>query len=47
MTKEIINTDLDYWGAYSYEEKSDVLRIKVQAGSKLNPKSALENLFHL
>ncbi len=27
----IINSDLDYWGAYSYQEKNDVLRIKVQA----------------
>ncbi len=29
----IINSDLDYWGAYSYQEKNDVLRVKVQAGS--------------
>ncbi len=29
----IINSDLDYWGAYSYEEKNDVLRIKVPSGS--------------
>lgn len=25
----IINADLDYWGAYSYQEKNDVLRVKV------------------
>lgn len=29
----IINSDLDYWGAYSYNEKNDVLRVSVPAGS--------------
>lgn len=29
----IINSDLDYWGAYSYEEKNDVMRVKVAASS--------------
>ncbi len=27
----IINSDLDYWGAYSYKEKNDVLRVNVKA----------------
>lgn len=27
----IINNDLDYWGAYSYKEANDVLRVKVPA----------------
>lgn len=31
----ILNSDLDYWGAYSYNEKNDVLRVKAPA-SKLN-----------
>ncbi len=26
----IFNSDLDYWGAYSYKEENDVLRIAVQ-----------------
>jgi hypothetical protein len=26
----IFNSDLDYWGAYSYKEENDVLRITVQ-----------------
>ena len=29
----IINTDLDYWGAYSYAEKNDVLRVMVPSSS--------------
>lgn len=29
----IINADLDYWGAYSYEEKNDVLRVQVPSKS--------------
>jgi len=29
----IINSDLDYWGAYSYEKKNDVLRVKVPSSS--------------
>ena len=29
----IINSDLDYWGAYSYEEKNDVMRVSVVASS--------------
>lgn len=24
----IINADLDYWGAYSYQEKNDILKVK-------------------
>ncbi|WP_299189676.1 DUF2911 domain-containing protein [uncultured Aquimarina sp.] len=28
----ILNTDLDVWGAYSYDEGKDVARIKVPAG---------------
>ncbi|MDX2248728.1 MAG: DUF2911 domain-containing protein [Bacteroidia bacterium] len=28
----IVNKDLDYWGAYSYEPTRDVLRTKVPAG---------------
>jgi hypothetical protein len=24
----ILNSDLDYWGAYSYKEKNDVIRVK-------------------
>lgn len=27
----ILNSDLDYWGAYSYTEKNDVLRVTVPA----------------
>ncbi|MCF0058702.1 DUF2911 domain-containing protein [Dyadobacter sp. CY356] len=27
----ILNKDLDYWGAYSYKEADDVLRVKVPA----------------
>lgn len=27
----ILNSDLDYWGAYSYNEKNDVIRISVPA----------------
>lgn len=27
----IFNSDVDYWGAYSYNEKNDVLRVKVPA----------------
>lgn len=27
----ILNSDLDYWGAYSYNEKKDVVRVIVQA----------------
>jgi hypothetical protein len=26
----IFNSDLDYWGAYTYKEKNDVLRVTVQ-----------------
>ncbi len=29
----IINSDLDYWGAYSYNAEKDVVRITVPAGS--------------
>ena len=29
----IINADLDYWGAYSYQEKNDVLRVKVASSA--------------
>ncbi len=29
----IINNDLDYWGAYSYNEANDVLRVSVPAKS--------------
>lgn len=29
----ILNSDLDYWGAYSYQEKNDVLRVKVAPSS--------------
>ena len=29
----IINSDLDYWGAYSYNQENDVLRISVPAAS--------------
>lgn len=36
----ILNNDLDYWGAYSYNEKNDVLRVKAPA-SELN--NTLEN----
>ncbi|WP_299442222.1 DUF2911 domain-containing protein [uncultured Aquimarina sp.] len=28
----ILNTDLDVWGAYSYNDKNDVARLKVPAG---------------
>jgi hypothetical protein len=27
----ILNTDLDYWGAYSYQAKNDVLRVPAKA----------------
>ena len=36
----ILNSDLDYWGAYSYNDKNDVLRISVPA-MELN--STVEN----
>lgn len=29
----IINSDLDYWGAYSYDKKNDILRITVPVGT--------------
>lgn len=29
----IINSDLDYWGAYSYKKENDVLRVNVPVGS--------------
>lgn len=29
----IINTELDYWGAYSYEEKNDVMRVKASSST--------------
>jgi len=29
----IVNSDLDYWGAYSYEEKNDVARFQVSSNS--------------
>ncbi|REG79568.1 DUF2911 domain-containing protein [Algoriphagus antarcticus] len=29
----ILNSDLDYWGAYSYQEKNDVVRFTVPAKS--------------
>lgn len=29
----ILNSDIDYWGAYSYNEKNDVLRVQVAASS--------------
>ena len=29
----IINSDILYWGAYSYNEENDVLRVEVEAGS--------------
>ena len=29
----IFNSDLDYWGAYSYNPENDVLRISVQTGT--------------
>jgi hypothetical protein len=33
----ILNKDLDYWGAYSYKEASDVLRVKVPAKKTSEP----------
>jgi len=36
----ILNSDLDYWGAYSYKESSDVVRVNAPA-TKLD--TALEN----
>ncbi len=32
----ILNSDLDYWGAYSYNEKHDVLRVMAPATSLSN-----------
>ncbi|MEO9803950.1 MAG: DUF2911 domain-containing protein [Reichenbachiella sp.] len=29
----IINSDLDYWGAYSYKQENDVLRVNVPSAS--------------
>ncbi len=29
----IINSDLDYWGAFSYNEKNDIMRFTVPSGS--------------
>lgn len=36
----ILNSDLDYWGAYSYNPKNDVLRVTVPATEE---NSAVEN----
>lgn len=36
----ILNSDLDYWGAYSYNDKNDVLRVSAPA-TQLN--STVEN----
>lgn len=36
----ILNTELDHWGAYSYQESKDLLRFKVPV------KSAAENIEH-
>lgn len=36
----ILNSDLDYWGAYSYNEKNDVLRVTAPA---TNLNSEVEN----
>ncbi len=33
----ILNSDLDYWGAYSYNEKHDVLRVKAPATELATP----------
>lgn len=33
----ILNSDLDYWGAYSYNEKNDVLRITAPATNLNTP----------
>ena len=36
----ILNTDLDYWGAYKYNQKNDVVRVPATVGSLSEP---LEN----
>jgi hypothetical protein len=36
----ILNSDLDYWGAYSYNEKNDVVRVTAPA---TNTNTAVEN----
>ena len=41
----IINSDLDYWGAYSYNEANDVLRIKVPSKSLNQPIEAFSIRF--
>lgn len=33
----ILNSDLDYWGAYTYNEKNDVLRVPASATSLNTP----------
>ena len=33
----ILNSDLDYWGAYKYVEKNDVIRVPATVGSLTEP----------
>ncbi len=33
----ILNNDLDYWGAYTYNQKNDVIRIKAPATDLATP----------
>jgi len=41
----IFNSDLDYWGAYSYNEDHDVLRITARAQKKEEPVEAFSIRF--
>jgi hypothetical protein len=36
----ILNSDVDYWGAYKYNQKNDVVRVPATVGSLSEP---LEN----
>ncbi|TAE51730.1 MAG: DUF2911 domain-containing protein, partial [Bacteroidetes bacterium] len=41
----ILNTELDQWGAYGYDEKKDVLRVSVPAGKSTKPIEAFTITF--
>jgi hypothetical protein len=41
----IINTDLDYWGAYSYNESQDVMRVPATVSTLKQPVEAFSIQF--